>query len=278
MIPVAYRDAMTEALPEPVFRRPARSLVTGASSGIGAAFARRLAAEGSALVLVARDAARLATSAAELRARYGVPVDVLAADLGTDAGCGTVEERLRDAAAPVDLLINNAGMGVHGRFWEVPLARQDLMLRLHCQVVLRLTHTVLPGMIARGRGDVINIASVAGFAATGRGAYGASKAWAIAFSEAVGSELAGTGVRVSALCPGLTHTEFHDRAGIDMSRVPEPLWLSADEVVAAGLRDHRRGKTISVPGAQYKTIVALTRIVPRTAVRRVGAVVRRRAQ
>jgi short-subunit dehydrogenase len=269
---------MTEAPSRRVSRRPRRSLVTGASSGIGAAFARRLAAEGSGLLLVARSADRLAEIAVELGARYGVPVDTLPADLGADAGCAAVEERLRDASAPVDLLVNSAGMGISGRFWEVPQQRQELMLRLNCLAVLRLTHAVLPGMVARGQGDVINVSSVSGFAPTGRGSYGASKAWVTSFSEAVGTELVGTGVRVSALCPGYTHTEFHDRAGINMSRVPERFWLKADDVVAAGLRDHRRGRTVSVPGAQYKTIVALTRIAPRTAVRRVGDVVRRRAQ
>jgi short-subunit dehydrogenase len=269
---------MTDGSADPAFRRPRCSLVTGASSGIGAAFARRLAAEGSALVLVARDGSRLDATAGELRARYGVAVDTLSADLGADDGCGLVEARLRDGDAPVDLLVNNAGMGVPGRFWEVPKERQEQLLRLNCLAVLRLTHAVLAGMIARGRGDVINVSSVSGFAPAGRGAYGASKAWVITFSEAVGAELTGTGVRISALCPGFTHTEFHDRAGVDMSRVPEPFWLKADDVVAAGLRDHRRGKLVSVPGAQYKTIVALTRIVPRTAVRRVGAAVRRRSQ
>ncbi|MEN3360708.1 MAG: uncharacterized protein V7637_4690 [Mycobacteriales bacterium] len=275
---VPYRVAMTEAPSRRVSRRPRRSLVTGASSGIGAAFARRLAAEGSGLLLVARSADRLAEIAVELGARYGVPVDTLPADLGADAGCAAVEERLRDASAPVDLLVNSAGMGISGRFWEVPQQRQEMMLRLNCLAVLRLTHAVLPGMVARGQGDVINVSSVSGFAPTGRGSYGASKAWVTSFSEAVGTELVGTGVRVSALCPGYTHTEFHDRAGINMSRVPERFWLKADDVVAAGLRDHRRGRTVSVPGAQYKTIVALTRIAPRTAVRRVGDVVRRRAQ
>jgi uncharacterized protein len=269
---------MTDRSAGSASRRPRCSLVTGASSGIGAAFARRLATEGSALVLVARDASRLEATAAQLRARYGVAVESLAADLGTDAGCGTVEARLRDGGTPVDLLVNNAGMGVNGRFWEVPKERQEQMLRLNCLAVLRLTHAVLPGMIERGRGDVINVSSMAGLAPTGRGAYGASKAWVIAFSEAMATELAGTGVQVSAVCPGFTHTEFHDRAGLNMSRVPEAFWLKADDVVAAGLRDHRRGRLVSVPGAQYKTMAVLTRIVPRAAVRRVGAAVRRRAQ
>jgi short-subunit dehydrogenase len=254
------------------------ALVTGATAGIGAAFARRLAAEGSGLVLVARDGTRLESVAADLRRRYGGPVDVLPADLGSDPGCATVTARLQDTAAPVDLLVNNAGIGVPGTFWEVPLERQEHQLRLNCLAVLRLTHAALPGMVARGRGDVINVSSVAGFAPGGRGTYGASKAWVTAFSEAMASELAGTGVRVSALCPGLTHTEFHQRAGLDMSRVPELLWLDPDDVAATGLRDHRRGKAVSVPGVQYKTVVAVTKIVPRNAVRRLGAVVRRRTR
>lgn len=256
-----------------------RALVTGATAGIGAAFARRLAAEGSGLLLVARDAERLESTAAELRGRYGVAVDPLPADLGTDAGCAAVADRLRDAAAPVDLLVNNAGIGLAGTFLEVPLERQEHLLRLNCLAVLRLTHAVVPGLVARGRGDVINVSSVAGFAPTGRGGtYGASKAWVTAFSESLASELAGTGVRVSAVCPGFTHTEFHQRAGVDMSRVSDLLWLDPDDVVSTALRGHRRGRAVSVPGAQYKTIVALTRIVPRNTVRRVGAVVRRRAR
>jgi short-subunit dehydrogenase len=252
--------------------------VTGATAGIGAAFARRLAAEGSGLVLVARDAARLASTAADLSRRYGVPVDPLPADLATDDGCAAVGDRLRDAATPVDLLVNNAGIGLRGTFWEVPLERQEELLRLNCLAVLRLTHAALSGMVARGCGDVINVSSMAGFSATSRGAYGASKAWVTAFSEALANELAGTGVRVSAVCPGFTRTEFHQRAGLDMSRLPGLLWLDADDVVATALRDHRRGRAVSVPGAQYKTLAALTKIAPRGAVRRVGAAFRRRTQ
>ena len=252
------------------------AVVTGASSGIGAAFTRRLAAEGSDLVLVARNAGRLQSAATELNRRYGVDVAALPADLATAGGCETVAARLVDPDRPVDLLVNNAGRGLPGTFWETPLADQEQLLRLNCLSVLRLTHAVLPGMVARGRGGIINVSSVAGFTPAARGTYSATKAWVTAFSETVGSQLPGTGVRVSALCPGLTRTEFHDRAGLDMSRVPAPFWLDADEVVAVGLADHRRGRVVSIPGMQWKAIVAASRVVPPAAARRLAGLVRQR--
>ncbi len=253
------------------------SLVTGGTSGIGAAFARRLAAEGSDLVLVARDRARLDATAHDLQARYGVEVECIEADLATEAGCAAVEARLADTARPVDMLVNNAGGSAAGTFWQQPIEVYDRMLRVNCLALLRLTHAALAAMVPRGRGDIINVSSVAGFTPGARGAaYAASKAWVTMLSESLAMEVAGTGVRVSALCPGFTHTEFHERAQLDMSRVPNALWLDADEVVTVGLRDHRRGKAVSVPGAQYKAIVAAARLAPRAAVRRVADVVRRR--
>ena len=253
------------------------SLITGGTAGIGAAFARRLAAEGSDLVLVARDADRLEATATELGGRFGVTVETLAADLATDEGCEAVEERLRAGGRPVDMLVNNAGFGLSGRFWERPVQEEERMLRVNVWAVLRLTHAALAGMVSRGRGDIINVSSVAGFFPGGRGVgYGASKAWVTAFSEGLASDLADTGVRVSVVCPGFTHTEFHARAGLDMSKVPEALWLRADDVVAAALRDHRRGLPVSVPGRQYKTLLAAGRLAPRGLVRRATAVVRGR--
>jgi hypothetical protein len=252
------------------------ALVTGSTAGIGAAFARALAAEGSDLVLVARDAVRLEAAAAELRAGHGVEVEVLPADLTDRAASLAVEQRLADPGRPVDMLVNNAGMGLKGLFWEADLADQQRMLDLNCTAVLRLTHAALRAMVPRGRGDVLVVSSIAGFTPGARGPYSATKAWANAFTESISAQLAGTGVRASVVAPGFVHTEFHDRAGLDMARVPEWMWLDAEDVAATALRGHRAGRVLSVPGAQYKAIVVASRIVPRTAVRRVTELVRRR--
>lgn len=250
------------------------ALVTGATSGIGAAFARRLAAEGSRLVLVARDADRLEGTAEQLRSAHGVDVEVLPADLTDRAASAVVEARLAEG---VDLLVNNAGTGLRGRFWETPLADQEQMLTLNCTAVLRLSHAALGAMVPRGRGGIVVVSSVAGFAPGARGPYGATKAWATGFAESLAGQLAGTGVRVSVVAPGFVRTEFHGRAGLDMSRVPGPMWLSADDVAADALRDHRAGKVVSIPGLQYKAIVTAARLVPGPVSRRVTEAFRRRA-
>lgn len=234
------------------------ALITGATAGIGAAFARRLAADGFSLVLVARDGARLEQAAAEHRRRYGVATETIAADLTTEEGMAAVEARLRDG---VDLLVNNAGFGHRDPFPAVPLRDELAMLRLHCEAVLRFTHAVLPYLRKKGRGGVINVASVAAFFP--RGTYSASKAWVVSFSRSLAAELAGTGVRVMALCAGFTQTEFHQRAGLDMKRLPKAFWLQADRVVHEALADLRAGRTISIPGLQYKALVRLGRLVPR---------------
>jgi hypothetical protein len=238
----------------------ATAIVTGASAGLGAAFVRRLARERYDLVLVARDEARLRAVADETAKAYGVRAEVLPADLSTEEGIARVEQRA--AADDVTLLVNNAGFGHGGPYLTVPLEDELTMLTVHCAAVLRLTTAALRGMVARGSGDVVNVASVAAFFP--RGTYGASKAWVVSFSEAVRQDLLGTGVRVLALCPGFTHTEFHERAGLDMSRLPGVLWLDADDVVADGLRDLRAGKPVSVPGWQWKAIVGAGRLVPRS--------------
>lgn len=250
------------------------ALVTGATSGIGAAFARQLATEGSDLVLVARDVDRLEATAVDLRSAHGVAVEVLPADLTDRARSAEVEARL---AAGVDLLVNNAGKGLRGRFWETPLDEQEQMFTLNCTAVLRLSHAALGAMVSRGRGDIVVVSSMAGFAPGARGPYGATKAWATGFAESLAGQLAGTGVRVSAVAPGFVHTEFHGRAGLDMTRLPGFLWLSADEVAATALRDHRAGKVVSVPGAQYKAIVAASKLIPGPVSRRVTEVFQRRA-
>ncbi|MER5326622.1 SDR family NAD(P)-dependent oxidoreductase [Streptosporangium roseum] len=234
------------------------ALITGATAGIGAAFARRLAADGFSLVLVARDEKRLASSAESLRLRYGVKVEVLPADLAAEEGLTAVEARLREG---VDLLVNNAGFGHPGAFLDVPVADELRMLKVHCEAVLRLTLAALPGMRERDRGAVVNVASVAAFFT--RGTYSASKAWVVNFSESIASELTGTRVRVMALCPGFVRTEFHDRASMDVSGIPRFLWLSADNVVDEAMRDLARGRRVSIPDIRYKAIVGVGRLIPR---------------
>jgi short-subunit dehydrogenase len=235
------------------------ALVTGATAGIGAAFTRQLAARGHDLVLVARDAARLESAAQQLRS-YGVQVEVLPADLSDDAGCASVEAR---CAQGVDVLVNNAGLGTKGDFHEVDLAHEEHMLRVNVRAVMRLTHAALPSMVARGSGAVVNVSSVAGFAPGARAVtYSASKAYVTNFSESLHLQYSERGVKVLALCPGFTRTEFHSRADMDISGIPERMWLDAEEVVATALSDLDRGRSLSVPGAQYKAIVGATRVIP----------------
>lgn len=243
---------------------PGTALITGATSGIGAAFARQLAAQGHSLVLVARNAERLAAVADELSAKHRVDTTVLAADLATAAGCGPVEERLAAVDDPVDLLINNAGVTLNRSFLKSAADDEDRLLGLNVHAVMRLTHAALPGMVARRRGGIINVSSASGFAAVMPGStYPASKAWVMHFSEAIGLSVRQFDVRVMALAPGYTRTEFHDRAGINMSKTPAWLWLDADDVVREGLRDLTRGRLVSVPDWKYKTAVFAMRHAPR---------------
>jgi short-subunit dehydrogenase len=241
------------------------ALITGATAGIGAAFARELA-KSHDLVLVARDKTRLETIAAELRG-----AEVLPADLSTPEGCDLVAARLAAAERPVDLLVNNAGMSLNTPFLRSSVEREELLLRLNVTAVMRLTLAALPAMTARGRGGVINVSSVSGFAALMPGStYPASKAWVTNFSESTGQLVRPMGVRVMALCPGYTRTEFHDRAGIDTSKTPSWLWLDARRVARDGLRDLGRGKLVSVPDWKYKLLVFGMRHAPQGLVRRVS--------
>jgi short-subunit dehydrogenase len=246
------------------------ALITGGTAGIGAEFARQLAARGDDLVLVARDGERLAGFAAEIEARYRVAVEVLAADLTDRGQLALVEARLADAGRPVDLLVNNAGFGVNQLFLGGDLDAEQRMLDVLVTAVLRLSHAALPGMVARGTGGIINVSSVASFIAGGT--YSAAKSWVTVFSESVDRQLAGTGVTVTALCPGFTHTEFHQRAEMDVDHLPDWMWLDAPDVVRAALSDFHRGKPVSVPGAQYKALSTLARYLPRPVVRRASAV------
>jgi short-subunit dehydrogenase len=252
------------------------ALVTGATSGIGAAFARQLARKGFDLVLVARNADRLRATADELSAGCGVRVEALPADLsetGPDGGCARVEERL---AARVDLLVNNAGFTTHAPFDAGDRDDEERMLAVNVRAVLRLAHAALPPMLAAGSGSIVNVSSVAGFFPTAGGpTYAASKAYVTALSEGMAVQYASRGVSVMALCPGFTRTEFHARAGISTGGISDRLWLDADQLVASALADLRRGRSISIPGAPYKAAVSAGRLVPKrvldVAARRVSA-------
>ena len=250
------------------------ALITGATAGLGAEFARQLAEAKHDLVLVARDESRLESGSVALSDRFGVHVEVLPADLTTDAGCAAVSARIADPSRPVDIVVNNAGFGMYKPFGDATVADEERQLDLNVRAVLRLTHAALAAMRPRGSGRVINVSSVAGFVPRGGNAtYSASKAWVTMFSEALAVQLEGTGVTVTAVCPGFTHTEFHERANADMSHVPDRMWLDASTVVREGLADAMAGKPISVPGRQYKALVAAARSVPRPVLR---AVMRRR--
>ncbi|MFD9794789.1 SDR family NAD(P)-dependent oxidoreductase [Streptomyces sp. NPDC059070] len=237
------------------------ALITGATAGIGAAFARRLATDGHDLVLVARDGKRLREQATELHDRHGVEVEVLVADLATEDGIAGVEARLAERRQPVDLLVNNAGFGNKGRYLDVPMADELKMLKVHIEAVLRLTSAATEGMRERGRGGVVNVASVAAFVP--RGTYGASKSWVVQFTQGAARDLAGSGVRLMALCPGFVRTEFHQRAGMGTDNIPGWMWLDADKLVSAALADLSRGKSLSIPDPRYKTLMGVVKLAPR---------------
>jgi uncharacterized protein len=240
------------------------ALITGPTSGIGAGFARRYAADGYDLVLVSRDADRLNELAAELHDEAGRAVEVLPADLAESADRGKVAERL---AAGVDVLVNNAGFATSGEFWTADPALLQSQLDVNVTAVMQLTRAALPAMIDAGAGTVVNIASVAGLL-PGRGStYSASKAWVVSFTEGLAGGLQGTGVGIHVVCPGYVHTAFHERAGIDMTSVPSVMWLEVDDVVREALADIGRGKVVSIPGMQYKAITTFGRMVPRNLAR-----------
>lgn len=247
------------------------SLITGATAGIGHEYAVQLAARGDDLVLVARDAARLEEVAEELRRAHQVEVEVLAADLTDRDQLATVETRLADRARPVDLLVNNAGFGLKQRFLDNSADDETAMLEVLVTAVLRLSHAALGPMAERGHGGIINVSSVAAFLP--RGTYSAAKAWVNSFSEWAHLEYKSRGVTVMALCPGFTKTEFHER--MQVKRGDGFMWLDVDFLVRKSLEDFDKGRAFSIPGAQYKTIIALTRAIPNRVLRLTQSVGRR---
>jgi len=242
--------------------RGGTALITGASSGIGAAYARTLAARGKNLVLVARRKERLAALAEELQRTHGIAAEILVADLTNPADIEHVEKRIHEIK-PLDMLINNAGFGTSGNFSEIDIARQIDMIRLHIVASVRLCRAALPGMIARDKGVIINVSSTAAFMPTqGNATYCATKAFLVTFSEALQRELLGTGIKIQALCPGFTRTEFHDTPEfkkLDRSVIPRFLWTSADDIVAASLRSLETGKVTYIPGLKNYLLVAAIR-------------------
>ena len=239
------------------------ALITGASAGLGAEFARQLARRRADLILVARSQDALEQLAEEIRTEHGVAVEVLVADLAEEAGVERVAARLRDAADPVDLLVNNAGFGLPLHFADNDIDDEVRHLRVHVEASMRLMHAALQTMRGRG-GRIINVASVAGFIS--RSTYSACKSWLIGFSRWANAEYARDRVSVTALCPGFTHTSFHERMGLPVGEegVPSVMWLQAQDVVRIGLRDAARGKAVSVPSLRYKAVVAVTGVLPRS--------------
>ena len=245
------------------------ALVTGPTSGIGAGFAEKLASLGYDLVLVARSEDRLKDVADDLARRFDAHSEILAVDLATDDGRAVVIARLEQGVA---FLVNNAGFGLSGEFWTVDPAVLQGQLDVNVTAVMQLTRAALPSMISAAKGKIVNVASVAGLL-PGRGStYSASKAYVIALTEGLAGGLSGTGVQIQALCPGFVHTEFHERAGIEMGSTPEFLWLNVEQVVSTSLADLESGKVICIPGVQYKVLTTVGRVVPKSIVRKANSV------
>lgn len=249
-----------------------KALVTGASSGIGWHFADLLAREGYDLVITARDINRLNHLAAEFNSKYGRNVEVISADLTTEHGIHLIEERL--GSSDIDVLINNAGYGLNTPFTKSDLQDEIAVLRILCEAPMRLAHAVLPSMISKNSGIIINVSSVAAWITGGH--YSAMKSYLMILSESLHTELAETAVKVCSLAPGFTHTEFHQRGKMKMDALPNFMWLDADNVVITAWEDAKAGKAISIPGRQYRFIYLLTRFAPRSLVRKGGFSFRRK--
>ena len=242
------------------------ALVTGATSGIGESFTRLLAENNYNIVLVARDLPRLQERARGLQEKFNVETHIIQADLATDAGCSAVEQYI--ANNQIDVLINNAGFGLNKAFTMSELNAEQQMFDVLIRTPMRLMHTALPGMKERNKGVIINVSSVAGFIAGGT--YSASKAYLTVLSESLHTELSGTNIRISALCPGFTRTEFHQRGRMSMKGLPNFMWLDSDKLVAQSWSDALKGKAVSIPGWQYQLLVFVIHSLPRSIIRKVG--------
>jgi len=242
------------------------ALVTGATAGIGESFSRLLAAKNYNLVLVARDLPRLHERAAALEAKFGIKTHVIQADLATDEGCLRIEKYILENQ--IDVLINNAGFGTNKAFTMSTLEVEQQLLDVLVRTPMRLMHVALPLMKARNNGIIINVSSVAGYIAGGT--YSASKSYLTVLSESLNTELSATNVKVSALCPGFTRTEFHQRGKMSMKGLPNFLWLNPDRLVEQSWRDALKGKAVSIPGWQYKLLVLIVETMPCSIVRKVG--------
>ncbi|KGA19075.1 hypothetical protein GM50_6505 [freshwater metagenome] len=245
-------------------------MVTGATAGIGESFTRVLAREGFSIVLVARDLERMKERAATLESQFNVQTVIVQADLATDDGCAKVEKYLTEN--PVEVLINNAGFGINKAFSMSDLNSEQQLLDVLVRTPMRLMHTVIPQMKARNSGSIVNVSSVAGWIAGGT--YSAAKSYLTVLSESLHTELSGTGIKISALCPGFTRTEFHERGRMRMNGLPNFMWLSADRVVSQAWKENQNGKVLSVPGWQYLILSTVSRFGPRPLVRKLGMNVR----
>ncbi len=246
------------------------ALITGATAGIGESFTRLLAQNGYNLVLVARDLPRLQERATALESKFDISTVVLQADLSTDEGCSMIEQYIRDNQ--IDVLINNAGFGINKAFTVSQLDAEQALLDVLVRTPMRLMHVALPGMKERDKGVIINVSSVAGWIAGGT--YSAAKSYLTVLSESLHTELTGTKVKVSALCPGFTRTEFHQRGRMSMKGLPGFMWLNADKLVEQSWKDAVNGKAVSVPGWQYQLLTFVMRYAPRPMVRKIGMNVR----
>jgi short-subunit dehydrogenase len=255
------------------------ALVTGASSGIGEAFARLLAERGHDLVLVARDQGRLDALAKGLEVAQGAHVEVLSADLTDPVQLQSVEDRVHDRAAPVEVVVNNAGFGTFGAFHTLDLDGEVREVQLNVVALVRLTHAAAVEMTGRGRGGILNVSSLAGYQPGPMNAtYAATKAYITSFTEAVHEELKGTGVAVTVLCPGFTRTGFQATANVPASGVPGFMWQEADEVARAGLDALARNHATALPGLLNKTLGTFTQMSPTALTRRLSGKIIKQAK